>query len=151
MNPFKRILFATDFSDCSQPARRVAESLAVKLSAELHLLHVIADPAVYVLDPTALPAEAIHEMLAQREAESIAALNRLPEEGADEIQATVRATRQGAARDEIVHYAEENNIDLIVIGTHGRTGLGRLVLGSVAEGVVRLAKCPVLTVRANEA
>ena len=62
----------------------------------------------------------------------------------------VKSTRQGPPFLEIIRYAKENEIDLIVLGTHGRTGLAHVLLGSVAEKVVRKASCPVLTVRSDE-
>ncbi len=124
-------------------------SLATDLGAEVHLLNVVPDPAVFTVDPTALPPEAMHDMVIERVAEAEAALEKLPESGWSNGKPVRRATRQGVAKDEIVAYAKENDIDLIVVGTHGRSGFRRLMLGSIAEGVLRLAECPVLTVRST--
>lgn len=150
MPSINRILIPTDFSECSKPAMALGCSLATDLGAEVHLLNVVPDPAVFTVDPTALPADAIHDMLLARVEEAEATLEKLPESGWSNGKPVTRATRQGIARDQIVTYAKENDIDLIVVGTHGRTGFRRLMLGSIAEGVLRLAECPVLTVRSSE-
>lgn len=143
----KRILFATDFSTNSKHAMDVACALADQFQAELHILHVMQDnPFPVVTEPTGvygLPAN--YEHLVRASAER--SLSELPDPSWGGRQRVVRGLRQGSPFVEIVRYARENNVDLIVIGTHGRSGLSHVLLGSVAEKVVRKAGCPVLTVR----
>jgi nucleotide-binding universal stress UspA family protein len=143
----KRILAPTDFSANSRIAVDYACALAAQNDSELHLLHVLQDIMVLAPpDPTGvygLPANYEDRIRAAAEA----ALTALPDQIWPGRHRVVRALRQGSAFAEIVRYARENEIDLIVIGTHGRTGLAHVLLGSVAEKVVRKADCPVLTVR----
>jgi nucleotide-binding universal stress UspA family protein len=122
------ILFPTDFSPASEAAARIARELAVQAGARLHVLHVVPP----VTDPS-LPAE----HLAQA-ARSLADGLR--------VETTLLSGRAGR---NIVDYARDKRIDLIVVGTHGRTGITHALLGSVAETVVRLAPCLVLTVPAS--
>ena len=98
-----KILFATDFSDPSENARKYACELANRTGAELHLVHVVV--------PLAVPAVVV-----------------------------------GTPVFEILKYAKDNQISMIVMGTYGRTGLTHMLMGSVAENIVRKAHCPVLTV-----
>jgi nucleotide-binding universal stress UspA family protein len=121
------ILFPTDFSKASEVAGRQARALALETGARLHVVHVVP-PAT---DPT-WPAG------------DLARLAR--ELGADLRVET--AILSGWAGRSIVEYARQKRIDLIVLGTHGRTGVTHAILGSVAETVVRLAPCLVLTVPA---
>lgn len=147
MMKVEKILMPTDFSDCAQAALAHALFLAEQLEAELHLLHVIVlpqhdplNPAYYVLDD-----EELYERLRQSAA---TAMRQLIDAQKDRRIKIVEALRRGiAAAPEIVAHAEKNAIDLIVLGAHGRRGLRRLLLGSVAEEVVRTTPCPVLTLR----
>lgn len=146
MISLKKILFATDFSDCARVAQDYAVALAEQFQSELHVVHVLADVMMMMPEPgsaLSLPQNYLVDL--KQEAER--ALNKVftPEQAKD--RRAVRALRMGNPFIEIVKYAEEANIDLIVVGTHGRSGLGHLFLGSVAEKIVRKAKCPVLTVR----
>ena len=122
------ILFPTDFSPASEAAGRIAREMALQAGARLHVLHV----AVPVTDPAAA-------------AES---LTRAARSLADGLRVET-ALLSGWAGRNIVDYAREKRIDLIVVGTHGRTGITHAILGSVAETVVRLAPCLVLTVPAS--
>lgn len=139
-----RILFPTDFSPSSQQAQNYACVLAEKFSAELHALHVVPDPmpipgpeGSWILPDYSVP-KIVHE------AELELAVRMEPALTGDVT--VVRSVQIGKPVLAIVDYAKEHEIDLIVIGTHGHTGLSHLLLGSVAEKVVRLATCPVLTV-----
>jgi nucleotide-binding universal stress UspA family protein len=144
-----RILVPTDFSKHSNNALTYAVAFAEKFGAELHLLHVVQDLALFIPDavtampPVALPVDQI--TLAAREA-----LDRvIREQGLERF--TVRPeVREGTPFAEIIRCAREKDIDLIVMGTHGHTGLAHMLLGSVTEKVVRKAPCPVLTVRHPE-
>jgi len=134
------ILHPTDFSERSQYAFWLACSLARDYGARLVVLHV-AVPAVVYGEGVVVPPSPEELRAATQEQ-----LDRLQAPRAD-----VRAERrlaEGDAVEEILRVAKEANADLIVMGTHGRTGLGRLLMGSVAEQVVRRASCPVLTVKA---
>ena len=144
MIELRNILVPTDFSECSEAAVKYGAALAKTFGATLHMLNVVQDP--YTLpwgaDGFAAP---IGDMLADWEAQ---AKTRLAEcVPAVAAANTVLTTRIGSPYTEIVRYAVQNRVDLIVIGTHGRGPLGHILLGSVAERVVRTAPCPVLTVR----
>jgi len=124
---FAEILFPTDFSTASEAAGRVARTMAVESGARLHVLHAVPP----VTDPT-LPSETLAKV-------------------AKQLGADVRvqpALVHGVAGRSIVDYAREKGIDLIVLGTHGRTGISYAILGSVAEQVLRRAPCLVLMVPA---
>jgi len=142
-----RILVATDFSEFSKPAMDHGCAIAARFESELHLLHVVPDPAMLVPEAASFSVES---MQAQTEALSKAAteeLAKLPPGGWDNGRPVVRAVRVGTAFLEIITYAKELDVDLIVIGTHGRSGLMHILMGSVAERIVRKSPCPVLTVK----
>ena len=150
MIKIQRILFPTDFSTNSKFAQEYACQLAEHFSAELHLLYVVQDMTLMGPDigsTSTMPASSMDEARASAEQ----ALARLPDVGTlTAAKQIVRATRPGTPFVEIVRYARENEIDIIVLGTHGRTGLVHVLLGSVAENVVRKAPCPVLTIRPTD-
>jgi nucleotide-binding universal stress UspA family protein len=146
MITLKRILAATDFSECSDRALRYACEFATAFDAELQLVSVIEPPA------TAYSEFGIGSLEAQGLQESMrqgveAKLQALPEASFAGKRPVVRKILFGAPFVEIVRYARENEIDLIVLGTHGRGAIAHLLMGSTAERVVRKAPCPVLTVR----
>lgn len=122
-----QVLFPTDYSDVSRAAGHRAADLARRFNARLHVIHVVPP----VTDPG--PPESLPSALADL--------------GSD-LDA-VTALVFGRPAREIVSYASRHGIDVIVMGTHGRTGVSRALLGSVAEAVVRRASCPVLTVPAR--
>ena len=146
MQPFHKILVPTDFSPHSAEAIRVAASLSRTFDAPLTVMTVY-QPAVVPMVPDGvmfpLPVDLEGEVqqmkakLHELEREATAA-------GADAVSSELR---QGAPFDEIIANAKEGNFDLIVMGTHGHTGLKHMLLGSVTEKVVREAPCAVLTVR----
>ncbi len=138
MLPIRTVLHPTDFSERSAAAFRLACALARDYDAWLIALHVIPSEVVYgegVVLPT--PQGYRLEMLAKLEA--------LRAEGPG-VRVEPRLAEGGPA-EEIIRLVKEVPCDLVVMGTHGRTGLGRLLMGSVAEQVVRKAPCPVLTVK----
>jgi nucleotide-binding universal stress UspA family protein len=146
MSPFRTIVAAIDFSETSEDALRVACDLASSQPSTLHLLHVIPDARQQAwsieapgLDFSALQQESIAD------AERALATRTLPATGP--LTRVVRQVVSGlpAAR-EIAQYAATHGADLIVVGTHGYGPVRRLVLGSVADHVVRMAPCPVLMV-----
>jgi nucleotide-binding universal stress UspA family protein len=139
MLPIRTILHPTDFSAESHSAFEVASSLARDYKAKLLLLHVVPPPRVYAPDGIAVPFPV------EEPANARANLDQL--KPADATIAVEREVREGDAATEILKFAEEKQVDLIVMGTHGTSGLTRLLVGSVAESVLRKAPCPVLTVR----
>ena len=143
-----RILVPTDFSATSDAALDFAKTIARTFGASLHLLHIYEDPAIaggfpeaYAPLPPGMAAAAIDDANAQL-------TSRLSDEERGSFKATTKVVR-GVGAKAIVEYAQEHEIDLLVMGPHGRTGMAHLLIGSVAERVVRLAPCPVLTVRAD--
>jgi|SRR5688572_22702685 len=137
---FARILVPTDFSAASEAALAHGRGLANHFGAALHLMHVGENPFMRAV---AMDRRALEE----------AAVRRLEEHltDADRRRGSLAIFEQSdEPAPEILRYANAAKIDLIVMGTHGRTGLARMVLGSVAEAVVRTAPCPVLTVHATE-
>ena len=146
MLPVKKILCPTDFSEPSIEALKVANELAQHFSAELLIVHVI-NPIPIVSTPTG--PMSFNVSLYQKELEDSAKkslqgiINKMVAKGLK----VVPVVAYGIAADEIVRIAEEQNIDLIVIATHGRTGFRHLISGSVTEKVVRIASHPVLTIR----
>jgi nucleotide-binding universal stress UspA family protein len=146
---FTKILVATDFSDDSNHALAFAEELARRFSAEMLLMHV-DQPLAPVMVSELSPGLDIGAMSRIAEEQRLLALREL-----DMLTARLRDSglkargllKVGAPFLEIVHAAYVEGADLIVLGTHGRTGLAHVLLGSVAERVVRKAHCPVLTIR----
>lgn len=149
MIDLKRILVPTDFSEFSQHALTYAVAFAEKFGAELHLMHVVQDIGLLVPDlvtaaPPMLPS------VDQMTTAARTALDRIAQEHKLELLPLHKHVSQGAPFYEIIRLAREANIDLIVMGTHGRSGLRHVLMGSVSEKVVRKAPCPVLTVRHPE-
>ena len=141
-----RILVATDFSADADAAFDYALGLARKFDASVHLLHVVEDPlAAGVWSSEVYTAEiAGLQLNLVRDAES-----RLRRSVPDTVTAVSIEVRTGNAAREILKAAQESKADLLVMGTRGRTGIAHIVMGSVAERVVRLATCPVLTLKAG--
>jgi nucleotide-binding universal stress UspA family protein len=140
----KNILVPTDFSETSEAAVKYGVALARAFNARLHLLNVPDHPGE---TPEVEYPIGLFETLQNAAHDRLGAM--LSERDNAELQ-PIRVMRVGRTYNEIVRYAQEQNIDLIVMGTHGREGLTRVVLGSVAERVVRKAPCPVLTVHHPE-
>src|SRR5262245_5711295 len=138
MLAMKTILHPTDFSERSEFAFRLAYALARDHGARLMVLHVVSPAVLYGEGMVVLPPESY-----QQEAET--KLRQLPTH--DPKVSVVHKVAEGDPTREILRVAQEAKCDLIVMGTHGWTGLGRILMGSVAEGVVRKAPCPVLTVK----
>jgi nucleotide-binding universal stress UspA family protein len=148
MLPVKRILCPTDFSGPACTCVKVANELALHFDAELLLVNIVPVIPTAPPDPNYVFKVPEYERYLHVDAEK-----HLAEVQRDLVDSKVRVRTlvgHGAAADEIVATAEQEKVDLIVISTHGSTGLERLVFGSVAERVVRLAKVPVLTVRQSE-
>ncbi len=136
----KNILVPTDFSDNATQALDYAVALAAKLDAKVHVLHVLAF--------STFGAEyAIGSLIEGLIADAQRQLDKLAAEHVAKAALAPTVLKTGDARDEIDRTAVEVEANLIVMGTHGRRGVSRLLLGSVAESIVRTAPCPVLLVR----
>jgi len=150
MIALKNILVATDFGEAADSALAYGRELATKFGATLHVLHVAEN--VYI---TAFGAETYASFAPdlQRDIEE-SAHRRLNEAVIDSDGTGPRTVpavmTSGSPAFAIIDYANDHEIDLIVMGTHGRGTLGHFLMGSVAERVVRLAGCPVLTIRQPE-
>jgi nucleotide-binding universal stress UspA family protein len=146
MRRFRRILHPTDFSKASGPAFRRALALARQNRAELRLVHVVIPRALVLEDSfmTAKTWQAITEADRRDAARRLRALSARAKNAGARARA---ALLQGIPFEQIVREARRRRADLVVMGTHGRTGVARFFLGSVASRVLALATCPVLTVR----
>jgi universal stress protein A len=139
----KSILFPTDFSRYNEPALTLASTLAAEAKAVLHIVHV---QDVQELSAAMGEAAFIFESTLDKEQDAIR--DRLAE-----VLPTAPAVTYehhfltGSPVIEIVNFAVEKDVDLIVMASHGRTGISRLLMGSIAEGVMRRARCPVLIVK----
>jgi len=142
----QNILVATDFSAASELAIEAAALLARQNSAKVTLVHVVeASPWAPVEEDSESGRLKVEEPTRQKIHTELNELAASKLEGVPK-QKTALVVSKNAA-DGICHYAEKENVDLIVISTHGRAGLSHLLIGSVAEKVVRHAPCPVLTLR----
>ncbi len=134
----KKILCPIDYSDCSKEALKYAVSYAIKNKAKLYLLHVI-DTSVYDESLDTM----VDEIIKQHKTRL---LECVPEETRNDMKIEALVVQEIPFAG-IINVAEKNKIDMIVMGTHGRTGIAHILIGSVAEKVVRKAPCSVLTVR----
>lgn len=144
----ERILFPTDFSEGSSHALPYAVDLAKHYDAKLSILHVVYDitQATGVHIPHISTDEVFKEL-------NEWAMNEMESCCIEEIRGLPNVERKvvkGIPYEEILNFAEEEEIDIIVMGTYGRVGLQRLIFGNTAERVVRRAPCPVMTVRTPE-
>ena len=141
MFAIKHVLVPTDFSEVSESAVALALELAGKFEARVTLLHVWSVPNAGYAEALAWPVDAL-EAAAQR------ALDELEARVKRHHPETIALLKVGLEWQRILDVVKERHVDLVVMGTHGRRGLPRLILGSVAEKVVRLCPVPVLTVGA---
>jgi universal stress protein A len=145
----KKILFCADFSENSECAKQLALAYAKSFGAKLLVLNVINTRVLK--HPALVDLPVYDEAFKGVEEVAGAKLAALGEDCRKQITDVTTEARTGAPADEVLKFADQQDIDLIVMGTHGRTGLGHLLMGSVAETVVRTAQCPVLTVRSKSA
>ncbi len=141
----KTILFPTDFSQGARAAMDHAVSLARDYQARLILLYVIQDISVaewYI--PSSL---SMTDLMEDMQKSAWKEMDRWADEISSRLASTEKIVVRGVPFVEIIRTAKEKNVDLIVIGTHGRTGIDHMLFGSTAEKVVRKSPCPVLTVR----
>ncbi len=148
MKDFKKILFATDFSEISAYAFDYAATLAKKFNSRLIIMHVINEP----VDLRGFYVPHISFDTIEREialsAEKM--MDKFCDQKLSNFDNFEKCTVSGIPYEEILKKADVENVDLIVMGTHGRAGIDHLLFGSTAERVVRKAACPVLTVRPEE-
>jgi nucleotide-binding universal stress UspA family protein len=140
------ILVATDFSEHADRAIDYAADLAAKIDAKLHVVHAISIPALGVPEMGVAYGSMMLESTVK---EAQATLDALEARYRDRVSIAGKHLEVGDARDVIDRVAEAVGAELIVMGTHGRRGVRRMLLGSVAEAVVRSAPCPVLTIRSK--
>ncbi len=135
MRKIQRILCAVDFSETSLEAFRYADDFADWMGAELVVLHAFSQPAT-------------HDPNGQWTPSDPTVLQRLAEFRSNHADVKLRHLAHAGLADEVICWAaEQERCDLIVVGTHGRTGISHLLLGSTAESVMRMAPCPVLAIR----
>jgi len=150
MITLKHILVATDFSEPSDAALTYGRALARNFCATLHVVHVVGrvPTVVYGADAYAVSMPELQQELEDEARKQLAAL--VVDNDPEPMPVRQVLITSDAPATAIVDYAAREHIDLIVTGTHGRGGVAHLLMGSVAERVVRTAPCPVLTVRHPE-
>jgi len=136
----KKILFCTDFSENSRPAWELAVDYAKVFGAQLLILHVLDVPGYVDW------AEKLHEILEETQRRANERLQSMAKECSQMVKDVKTYCRIGMAAGEVVSFAQEESVDLIVVGTHGRTGVKHLVMGSVARSVLKTAHRPMLIV-----
>ncbi len=150
MAKFKKILCPTDFSEHSTVAIEYVKELAVKFGGSVHCVHVVDDSYQYWLGAgeNAVPIVAVEQdLVSSSEMNLTEYVKKKFADFKGDLQAKVLSGRPFV---EIIRYAQAENIDVIVMGTHGHGAIASMLLGSVTEKVVRKAPCPVLTVRHPE-
>lgn len=146
MKEVKKIVFATDFSETSRKAEDIAKTLRDNLGAELYVVHIF-DPTTFEMPAPYFFMPGATSWLQERLTEMQGKGREHLEEYAQALGVSHSAFIEGKAGPSLVEFAEERSIDLIIMGTHGHSGLTRLMMGSVAEYVMRHTKIPVLTVK----
>ncbi|MET0794393.1 MAG: universal stress protein [Polyangiaceae bacterium] len=146
MAKFKHIFLATDFGDCSSQALQLATELTVQFGAQLTLLHVWELPSYGYMDAIALPTDLVDQVARAAEARMAETVATIQERCPD----TRSIVKMGNIAFELQKIVEDERPDLLVLGTHGRHGFKRALLGSVAEKLVRTSPVPVLTVHGTE-
>lgn len=150
MIKIERVLFPVDFSELSLHVLGYARSFAESYQAELHLIHVVDEASMYwlAMGPSSLPVGPTGDELVEV---SQASMTKFIDEHLSDTKCAIKSeVVLGRPFLRIIEYASARQIDLIVLGTHGRSGLQHALLGSVTEKVVRKAPCPVLTIRHSE-
>ena len=148
MLPIKNILCPTDFSEPSYEALKVADELAAHFGATLHIVNVV--PLVPIVEaPIGVESASFNVASYQQELEGQAkkSLKALAEQRVTKGENVVTDVLIGNAAGEVMRYASEKSMDMIVIATHGLSGWRRFISGSTTEQIVRQASCPVLTIR----
>lgn len=136
---FEHVLIPVDGSEPASAAARFGMDLAAEHDATVHVL--------YVVEPVPMGEGGTGQVIESMQEAGESIVSETAEQAEERGLTVVTTVNTGTAKREILDYAERNDIDLVVIGTHGRTGIGRYLLGSVTESVVRLSDIPVLTVQ----
>ena len=144
----KNILVATDFSDPSGVALAYGRDLARSYDARLNVLHVVEDVTMRYSAEVGFSMPTLQEDLEKRARKELDAC--ITDEDRQQLKATATVETAANIAEAICRFARDNKVDLIVTGTHGRGAVQHFLMGSVAERVVRIAPCPVLTVHAHE-
>ena len=147
MSRIRTILHPTDFSRASAPAFKRAVQMAKDNRAQLLILHVLAPASPMLMTDGYVPPKVYDDMEAAARAEAQEQLRRLVEKAKHSGARVKPILLEGIAHERIIQAARSRKADLVVIGTHGRTGFARFFLGSVASRVLAISPCPVLTVR----
>ena len=147
MSRIRTILHPTDFSRASAPAFKRAVQMAKDNGAQLLILHVLAPASPMLMTDGYVPPKVYDDMEAAARAEAQKQLRRLVEKAKHSGARVKPILLEGIAHERIIQAARSRKADLVVIGTHGRTGFARFFLGSVASRVLAISPCPVLTVR----
>jgi nucleotide-binding universal stress UspA family protein len=151
MPDIQRITYASDFSPASLAAFPLALRLAKVTGSELTILHVLLSPASMFVAGGYVTQETWDLIAGEIQARANQEMDRLVTRAVETgVRATPLFVDGGLAAEEIVRAAEQSKTDILVLGTHGRTGVMKMLLGSVAARVVATAQCPVLTVRLTE-
>ena len=145
MNAPKIILVATDFSVAAETALDLALPLAAKLGAKVYLLHAYQLPIVGFPDGVLVPTAEIASRIIIAAEKGLADCVAKRKESSVQI---IPILKQAGAREAVLEAAQDVSADLVIMGTHGRRGIARALIGSVAEAVVRACPVPVLTVHA---
>ena len=148
MVALKNILVATDFSEPSGVAMAYGRDLARSYNARLHVLHVVEDVMVRYASEVGFAVPQLQTDIEEAARRDLAA--QITDDDRQSLSVITSVDSAANIAEAIVKYANANQIDLIVTGTHGRGAVKHFLVGSVAERVVRTAPCPVLTVRAHE-
>jgi nucleotide-binding universal stress UspA family protein len=148
MIKMERIICPVDFSDLSKEALAYAASFAKEYKAELLLVHVVED-VYFPVDPTSW-GFSVAAFSKERKSAAEQGLTELAESSVPDEVKTETIVAAGTPFLEIIRLAKERDADLVVLSTHGRSGLAHVLMGSVAERVVRKAPCPVLVVRSGQ-
>lgn len=143
-NIFKRILVATDGSENAEKAASYGINIAKITGAEVHTLYVISTQNSVTTRTVTGWSEAVEEYLENKGKVAIEEVEKMGKDAGVKIESVFL---KGIPAEKILEYTEENNIDLIVMGTQGLTGIKRFLIGSVAENVVRHSKIPVMVIR----
>ena len=147
-NLFNRIVVPTDFSECAEVAWALAKRVAASLGSEVVLAHILVEPIVY--GDASLATDTSWQLFEQGRTWVEDELEKWASAARAQGMTVRTIVRTGSANEEIVNLATDEGAELIIMGTHGRTGLNSMLLGSVADRVIRFALCPVLTVRTPE-
>ena len=150
MIALSRILVATDFSEPAGVAIRYGVELAKRFKAQLFVVHVVNDIAAHSYTATLAPASLAEWQTELENSARLSLAAQLPEPDRSAVGAQLDIVKSASPVQGILNHAHDRQVDLILVGTHGRHGLARVFLGSVARHVSGAAQCPVLVVRAHQ-